>query len=1022
MRRLLLLLPLLFSPTATAQLPQITLTGIYPAGAQRGTSLDVTVTSGTDLDEATELLFSHPGLTATARLDGNGNPITNRFLVSVDPGIEPGLYDVRLRGLFGISNPRLFVVDTIPEVVETEPNNTSGQSQKITLNTTVNGRSDAAADVDTFQFSVESKQTIVIRSTAASLDSLMQPVLELYDGDGRRVAHSRRRQQQDAVIVYTSDDAQTLELKVHDTVYAGGNTYPYRISVDTRPQVDFVQPAIMQAGLQTDVRIFGRNIPGGQPTGLTIDHSPLLSKSVPVILPASDLQSIGTNSAASALDTCIYSGIDGNLVRFAIGPQAAHQPEKSPEEKRSPAQTVTLPASVSGSFAHELDEDVYRFSAKKGEVWLIDVLADRLGSTADPLLLVEQVTKDGEGNESFKRLGREESNRQNPGGNSLPTLTKDPSFQLTVPADGDYQVKLKDRYSVSRGAADMTYSITITKPKRDFRIVLFDSLPSADGKAPPATGAISLRKGGTYQIPVYAYRSGGHNDDIQISSANLPAGIQLSNATIPAGKSSTTVVLTASADAKELASFVQLTASSGAGDQKQDRPVTVATLVHAGANGLPRTGRVSGSLMVGVMKDEQPIHVLPGLQSAEVSQDQQLLVPIKLTRRTGFDDKVDIVFSGQPKNVDVPKVSIAKGQDSVVARFYFKDNVATGPSTLLMYATAQVPYKRNPWQVDRANQVAAQAEEGLKASAQSVEAARAAAESSAAKVVELANMLKTLEQQLVTQQASELATQAELKKAIAGQADANRQLVALQVKLSAAVSEKTPKNVNVDNAIKNLREATLAVNEAARPIADLSAKLKTLTKKIAANKKAVADRTLDITQAKSAVAKQQIRVETAKKAMAAAEAKVKLAEAAKKAAADSVKKAEAAAKPQNKNVRTIAVPIRVVVHLTPGKITATVPGGGAIKKDASAEVKVTLARKNKFAGAVKLKLQLSNGESRVTSSEAEIAADGTEATLKLTAKADTAAGDIVNAVIRATGDFNGRKASFDAPITLKVTD
>ena len=116
-------------------------------------------------------------------------------------------------------------------------------------------------------------------------------------------------------------------------------------------------------------------------------------------------------------------------------------------------------------------------------------------------------------------------------------------------------------------------------------------------------------------------------------------------------------------------------------------------------------------------------------------------------------------------------------------------------------------------------------------------------------------------------------------------------------------------------------------------------------------------------------------------------------------------------------------PVALTVHATPGKIAATVPNGGAIKKGAKVDVKLTLTRKNKFAGPVQVALLHPTGVTSVSSNTIDIAPDKTEATLTLTAAADAAVGDIANAVIRATvADFNGRKAQFDAPVALKVTE
>lgn len=1013
-------LALLLTATAHAQLPQIRITSVFPAGAQRGTTTDVTVTAGTDLDEASELVFNHPGLKATAKLDGNGNPIANQFTVSVGSAIEPGLYDVRTRGLFGISNPRIFRVDTLPEVQEKEPNNADAQAQEIAINTIVNARSNGAADVDVFKVSAKAGQTIVIRSEAAVLDSLMQPVLELFDDEGNRVAHSRRRKQQDAVIVHTSAKDQSLLLKIHDTVYGGSNDYGYRISIDTRPLVDFVQPQIVQAAADVNVTVFGRHIPDGQPTELTLDGAPLLKKEVTIKTLDAKQRGVGTDSSATSIDSVLWSGIDGNLVPLAVRSEAVATIIEA--EVAEGAQSVSLPTAIAGSFATELDEDAYRFEAKKGEQWQIDVLAHRLGSNSDPLLIVEQITVAEDKTETAKRLAREEDNKQNPGGANLPTLTSDPSFLLTAPEDGLYQVRIRDRYAASRGNPALTYTVSITKPTPDFEVVVFESLPSADGKAPPTTGAISLRKGGTYEVPVYAYRSGGHNADITLQVEGLPEGIAAAPAKISAGQSSTMLVFTAAAAVGEIFAPVRIVGTSTGAEKPIEHTAKITTLVHVGANGLPRTARVTGSLLVSVMKDEEPFTIEPAIAEATVTQDQQLLIPVKVTRRAGFDAKVDIAFVGQPGNVDVPKLAIEKGQDSAVARFFFKENAGVGPATLLMYATAAVPYSRNPWQLERARADVAAATEKLAAEQKSLDASKAAVTAGQAKVTELAAMLKTYDTDLKAVQAEQAKVQTELKTAIAGKAEASKQLLALQVQLNKAAANTNPENEDLDAAIKAVQDATLALTEASKPVVALVEKINGINAQIAEKTKLVDAKTKQIADANAAMKTHQDAVAKATAAVTAAEAALKVHTAAKAAADAAAKKAEAAAKPKNLNARTIATPVQLHVNTTPGKLAAAVPGGGAIKKGASIDVKVTLTRKNNFAGPVKVALALPDGVTSVASTTAEIPADQAEATIKLTAAGDATPADIANAVIRATAEFNGHVANFDVPVALKVTE
>lgn len=1018
----LLLIAAFGVPAACAQLPQIRLTSVFPAGGQRGTSFDVTVAGGTDLDEASALLFSHPGISAVAKTDAAGKPIASQFVVSVDSATQPGLYDVRVQGLFGISNPRLFRVDTLPEITEQEPNNTAAQAQTIPPNTVVNARAGAAADVDVFAVAMQAGQTLVFRTEAACLDSLMQPAMELFDADNRRVARSRRQLQRDAVLVFKSPVDQTVRLQVHDTVYSGGNDYGYRLAIDTRPQIDAAWPGVLPANQDTTVRLIGRNLPQGQPTGQTLDGVPLQEQQVTVRLRPQQ-SALGTTSVAAAVDTAVSAAVPGNLISFGVDPAVAGSTvthEAAPDQLDAAPQLLSVPAVVDGTFAQKSDRDVYRLTLKKGQQWRIDVLAERLGSIADPVLLVNQITSQEDGSEVSKRIAREELGRQNPGGNGLPTLTRDPSYVLTAAADGVYELQLQDRYSASRGSAALRYTLVISPPRPDFRALIFDSLPSADGKAAPASGAISLRKGGTYEVPVYVYRSGGHNDAIVLTADGLPAGVTMNATVIAPGQSTGRVVFQATADVPELVTAVRLQASSGSGDQAITRDVVSTTLVHAGANGLPRTGRVSGELLCAVMKDVQPLHVTPPTVDIAVSQDQQILLPLSLTR-AGFNNKVDLAFVGVPKNVDIPKVSFEPDVTSSPARFYVKENAAAGSYNLQIYATAQVPYQRNPWQVERAKAAVAQAVAQLEASRQAVAAAVQTAQREQAEIDRL-----TAEQKQAAADMEQLQVKAEaLRTRLTQQLQQSPQAYAALTKLRSTLptsADVAGGRDDVAAAVQQITQTSQAVNKALQPIQKLADMLAQLQVQQQQQRQQLREGMLRIEQGKKQMTRRRELIAEAVAQQQEAEARVKATEAAKAATDKAVKDAEAAAKPQNKNVRATSVPVRLTIHPTPGKLTAAVPGGGAVSKGGSIDVGVTIARKNDFKDGVTVQLVLPEGESRVSSGTLTIPADQTTGTLKLTARADAAAGDLPHAVLRATGQFQGRDAGFDLPIALKVTE
>src|SRR6266567_3411127 len=92
-----------------AQLPVARLLTVFPPGGKVGSQFEISLT-GVDLDEANQLHFSHPGITAKLKVgETNGLPEANKFLVTIATNVTPGVYEARVVGRFGISNPRSFV-------------------------------------------------------------------------------------------------------------------------------------------------------------------------------------------------------------------------------------------------------------------------------------------------------------------------------------------------------------------------------------------------------------------------------------------------------------------------------------------------------------------------------------------------------------------------------------------------------------------------------------------------------------------------------------------------------------------------------------------------------------------------------------------------------------------------------------------------------------------------------------------------------------------------------------------------
>ena len=146
--------------TAWAQLPLAKLNTVFPLGGAAGSSVEVTL-SGSDLDEADGLIFSDPRVTATP-VPGT----TDRFRVLLPAELSEDRIDLRVRGRYGVSNPRAFAVG-VPgtELRWTQAPLSPAQAFELPLEAVVNGRV-GAQEVLWFRFQGEEGQALGVRIEA----------------------------------------------------------------------------------------------------------------------------------------------------------------------------------------------------------------------------------------------------------------------------------------------------------------------------------------------------------------------------------------------------------------------------------------------------------------------------------------------------------------------------------------------------------------------------------------------------------------------------------------------------------------------------------------------------------------------------------------------------------------------------------------------------------------------------------------------------------------------------------------
>src|SRR5262249_19320190 len=156
---------------------------------------------------------------------------------------------------------------------------------------------------------------------------------------------------------------------------AGTPEYFYRLSISTAPWIDAVHPCVVQHGKPTNVTVWGRNLPGGQPDPTAVIDGRVLEKLTVTVNAPSD---------PAALTRLAYSGFlspsspaqDGfeyrlqnsvgvsnpYLLTYARAPVVLdNEANDTPET----AQEVTLPCEIAGRVEKKRDRDWYSFTAKK---------------------------------------------------------------------------------------------------------------------------------------------------------------------------------------------------------------------------------------------------------------------------------------------------------------------------------------------------------------------------------------------------------------------------------------------------------------------------------------------------------------------------------------------------------------------------------------------------------------------------------------------------------------------------------
>ncbi len=234
---------------------------VFPAGAQRGTAVEVRV-GGLFLHDKCDFEVTGAGVVASPHLvpakrvwfEGPLLPIPEsqrqedypadmQGKVTVAKDAVTGPRRVRVFTAQGGATGPVFVVGDLPEVIENEIDG-DPVPQPIKLPVVANGRIFPREDIDLWEFDAETGKTVTAFVHAQSLNSPLVPKLDILDAKGNVVAEQMLHAcvGTDGSVKFTPKAAGKYRVRITDATTNGGQAFVYRLTVTTEKVPEFHFP------------------------------------------------------------------------------------------------------------------------------------------------------------------------------------------------------------------------------------------------------------------------------------------------------------------------------------------------------------------------------------------------------------------------------------------------------------------------------------------------------------------------------------------------------------------------------------------------------------------------------------------------------------------------------------------------------------------------------------------------------------------------------------------------------------
>lgn len=589
--------------------------GTTPLGGQRGTEVEVTF-GGARLADAQEILFYEPGIAVTSlEPDAGGGSVKTKL--SIAPDCRLGLHQLRIRTATGITNLRTFSVGALPEIAEAEPNSEFDTPQKISLDTIVNGVADNE-DVDYYAIEAKKGERITAEIEGLRLGiTFFDPYVGILDSRRFELARSDDAPlvRQDCVASVVAPEDGTYIIEARETSFAGNGSCRYRLHVGRFPRPTAVLPFGGKPGEELEVQWLG-DVLGPRTEKITLPGA------------------LSSDFGIFAKDDL---GISPSANPFRLS-ELANVLEAEPNNALAEGTPAEAPVAMNGVIAEAKDVDCFKFTAKKGQVFDIRVLARAYGSRLDSVLNVYRIG------------GGHVAGNDDIGGYAG---APDSYLRVTIPEDDTYVVNVTDH--LGQGGPDYVYRVEVTPVQPALTMGLSEWSQFVDIVAP-------VPQGNRMAFLVNASRAdwGG---DVKLEFNDLPAGVTVETLPIPANRGDVPVLLTAAADAPLAGSLVDIVGRPVDENLKIEGHLSQRTSLVRGQNNIEVWNQYSHRMATAVT-NAAPFSIEIVEPKVPLVRNGSMNLKIVAKRNEGFTAPIAVRMLYNPPGVGSSgSISIAEGQN-----------------------------------------------------------------------------------------------------------------------------------------------------------------------------------------------------------------------------------------------------------------------------------------------------------------------------------------------------------------------